>query len=73
MPNYSKYISYKAAWDRIKDCNHHGYYIESISICESIISDRLLSLSLSIPQKESLSERTSLHELIKHCKVIAKK
>lgn len=43
MKNEAKYLSYKAAWERIKSANEAGYYLESVALCESIISDRLIS------------------------------
>ena len=41
--NTAKYLSYKEAWRRIKDANTQGFYFEVVTLCESIISDRLLS------------------------------
>lgn len=43
MKNTAKYLSYTAAWNRIKSAMEAGYYLESVTLCESIISDRLIS------------------------------
>ena len=42
-PNIAKWHSYTEAWRRIKLANEGGFYFETVTICESIISDRLLS------------------------------
>lgn len=55
--NISKYFSYKIAWDRIKKANEDEYYFESIAICESIISDRLLSYLIGIKSIKSTNQR----------------
>lgn len=39
----AKYLSYREAWARIKLARQHGYFLEAVTIEESIISDRLLS------------------------------
>jgi len=41
--NTAKYLSYKAAFERIKDAIEKGFPFEAITLCESIMSDRLLS------------------------------
>lgn len=41
--NTAKYLSYAEAWRRIKDATSQGFYFEAVTLCESIISDRLLS------------------------------
>jgi hypothetical protein len=41
--NSSKYESYKEAFARIKLAQSDGYYLEAITIAESIICDRLIS------------------------------
>ncbi|OHE57631.1 MAG: hypothetical protein A2Z47_13205 [Thermodesulfovibrio sp. RBG_19FT_COMBO_42_12] len=43
MKNTAKYLSYKAAWERISSAIEHGFYLEAVALCESIISDRLIS------------------------------
>lgn len=41
--NTAKYLAYREAWTRIKEGQKQGFYLEAITIEESIISDRLNS------------------------------
>jgi len=41
--NSAKYLSYREAWARISMASKRGYFLEAVTIEESIISDRLLS------------------------------
>lgn len=41
--NGAKYLSYREAWAQIKLASRNGYFLEAVTIEESIISDRLLS------------------------------
>jgi hypothetical protein len=41
--NADKYLAYREAWTRIKEAQLQGFYLEAITIEESIISDRLSS------------------------------
>ncbi len=41
--NSSKYDSYREAWSRIQLAQDNGFFLEAITIQESIISDRLIS------------------------------
>ena len=41
--NGDKYRAYREAWTRIKEAQEQGFYLEAITIEESIISDRLSS------------------------------
>lgn len=41
--NVEKYYSYCEAWSRIKLAQENGFYLEAITIQESIISDRIIS------------------------------
>ena len=41
--NGAKYLSYREAWARIKLARRQGFFLEAVTIEESIISDRLLS------------------------------
>jgi len=72
--NSEKYESYREAWSRIKQAQENDFFLEAITIQESIISDRLISF-LSRPgasnsfTKEKEQERTkfiSFYSLIKH-------
>jgi hypothetical protein len=38
-----KYFSYKEAWVRIKKAQGSGFYLEAVTLEESIIADRLIS------------------------------
>lgn len=39
----NKFLAYREAWTRIKEAQEQGFYLEAITIEESIISDRLSS------------------------------
>jgi hypothetical protein len=39
----AKYLSYAEAWARIRDARRQGYFLEAVTVQESIISDRLSS------------------------------
>ena len=67
MKNEAKYLSYKAAWERIKSANEAGYYLESVALCESIMSDRLISYITGVSGK-SLSLTTPFATIIKEWK-----
>lgn len=41
--NGAKYLSYREAWARIKLACKQGYYLEAVTIEESIVADRMLS------------------------------
>jgi hypothetical protein len=41
--NTAKYLAYREAWTWIKEAQKQGFYLEAITIEESIISDRLSS------------------------------
>jgi hypothetical protein len=41
--NTAKYLAYREAWTRIKEAQKQCFYLEAITIEESIISDRLSS------------------------------
>lgn len=41
--NGAKYLSYREAWARITLARKHGFFLEAVTIEESIISDRPLS------------------------------
>jgi hypothetical protein len=57
--NMTKYWRHREAWRRIKSANENGYYFEAVTICESIIADRLLSYVLGVsPQSKPKDLRT---------------
>jgi hypothetical protein len=41
--NTAKYLSYREAWARINQAHAQGYFLEVVTIAESIIGDRLVS------------------------------
>jgi Arc/MetJ-type ribon-helix-helix transcriptional regulator len=69
--NSNKYESYREAWSRIKQAQENQFFLEAITIQESIISDRLISFLTNPKVKKSLSKNKygnwpSFGELIKH-------
>jgi hypothetical protein len=62
--NTSKGMSYAEAWRRIKAANNAGFHFEAVTICESIISDRLLSFVAGTGSPSSLTERMPFSRLI---------
>jgi hypothetical protein len=66
MKNIPKYFSYKAAWERISHALEMGFYLEAITIQESILSDRLLSYVLGVAPEAKVSTKSGLGELIPH-------
>lgn len=63
--NKAKYLSYQEAWRRIKDAQRHRYYFEAVTLCESIISDRLLSYIHSENPNAKADVRTQFSSLIR--------
>jgi|SRR5579871_1003630 len=45
--NINQYFSYREAWGRIRRAKGHGYYLEAVTLEESIIADRLISFLVS--------------------------
>ncbi len=65
--NGEKGLSYTAAWGRIKASQVCGFYLEAITLEESIISDRLISHLTGVGEKSIQCEsdmRESLSSLI---------
>jgi hypothetical protein len=48
----NKFLAYREAWTRIKQAQEQGFYLEAITIEESIISDRLSSYFRNILKTE---------------------
>lgn len=63
--NTAKYLSYTEAWRRINDAMSKGFYFEVVTLCESIISDRLLSYVCGVNPSSSANIRTPFARLIK--------
>ena len=64
MSNTAKYLSYQEAWRRIKAANEAGFHFETVTLCESIISDRLLSYIRGINPSSKTGTRTHFAKLI---------
>ncbi len=62
--NTSKGMSYAEAWRRIKAASNAGFHFEAVTICESIISDRLLSYVAATNAANTFNVRTSFKSLI---------
>jgi hypothetical protein len=62
----NKYFSYREAWVRIKKARGYGFYLEAITIEESIITDRLVSYLVRVGEIKpgAQIERQSLGQLI---------
>jgi Arc/MetJ-type ribon-helix-helix transcriptional regulator len=54
--NANKYESYREAWSRIKQAQENQFFLEAITIQESIISDRLISFLASSNAKNILTK-----------------
>ena len=69
--NTAKYLSYAEAWRRIKDANSQGFYFEVVTLCESIISDRLLSYVRGADATNKATIQTPFSNLIAQWRKIA--
>lgn len=61
-----RYLRYKLAFDRLDEALEQGWLLEAISLEESIITDRLLSILKS--REPSVSSKQSLGNLIAQAK-----
>lgn len=71
--NHIKGVSYKVAFERIKKANEEGFYFEVITLCESIISDRLQSYASGVGSPKPKKARESFYDLIEACQKYADK
>jgi hypothetical protein len=71
MKNISKRASFTYAFNRINESIANEYFLEAIALCESIISDRLLS-HVSFHKKMIGDVKTTLGSLIKTAQKIHK-
>jgi hypothetical protein len=46
--NVAKHLSYREAWARIGAAQGHGFYLETVTLVESMITDRLISYLVGI-------------------------
>ncbi len=71
MNNKQKYLSYTKAWEQISTAINQGFYLEAVTIEESIISDRLLSYILGVAPKSKVGIKSGLANLISHWRKLA--
>ena len=64
-PARSKYLSYKFAFDRMRAAHAAGFTIESATLAESVIADRILSFLLARGETLKAAERTPFDTLLK--------
>src|ERR1700682_2729324 len=64
--NAKKFFSYSEAWVRIKKAQGYGFYLEAVTLEESIIADRLVSFLVCVGeiQADSKVEKHSFGQLI---------
>ena len=70
--NAPKHLSYKEAWSRIKKAQEQGFYLEAVTLQESIITDRLISYLVGVGAVEravELHKYPSFAQLLKKWKV----
>lgn len=73
MKNYYKFYSYRYAYSQMKKAIEEKFYLEAITIQESIITDRLLNFVITyniknISEDELHKPIAFLNKLISHCK-----
>lgn len=65
MSNQRKYLSHREAWARIDAAIEARFPFEAVTICESLIADRLLSYLRGVSQTpEKFTTRTPFKRLI---------
>jgi len=64
--NANKYFCYREAWVRIKKAQGYGFYLEAVTLEESIIADRLVSFLVCVGeiQADTQVEKHSFGYLI---------
>jgi hypothetical protein len=55
--NVVKYLSYREAWTRIKQAQEQGFYLEAVTLEESIITDRLISYLVGVGAIERANDQ----------------
>jgi hypothetical protein len=65
--NCFKYFSYREAWGRIRKAQGYGFYLEAVTLEESIMADRLLSFLVhaGVIQPDVRPEKYGFGELIR--------
>ncbi len=69
--NAAKYLSYREAWRRINAATKEGYFFEAVTLCESIISDRLLSYVRGVNPSSKANIHTKFATLIAEWRKLA--
>lgn len=64
-PARSKYLSYRFAFDEMRRASEQGFALHTITIAESILSDRILSFLLSRGETLRAGAETPLGTLVK--------
>jgi hypothetical protein len=70
--NIAKGLSYAEAWRRINAAYDQGFYFEVVTLCESILSDRLLSYIIGVDPACRFNTKTPFGNLILKWKKLAK-
>lgn len=63
--NARKYYRYQEAWRRIKRAQEEEFFLEVVTIAESIITDRLISRLVKVEKFIPSAQNYSFHLLIK--------
>lgn len=71
MGNPAKGMSYAEAWRRIKAAREGGHHFEAVTICESILSDRLLSYVAGVKPATKLHTHSPFSKLIAEWRALA--
>ncbi len=69
--NTAKYLSYAEAWRRINAASKQDFHFEVVTLCESILSDRLLSYICGVNPKSKATTKTSFANLISEWRKLA--
>lgn len=72
--NVSKAENYSAAWRQIKKATDNGFYIEALSIQESILSDRLLHhlhKYYGLPLRNKKNWHHTLNDLVNYTRAVS--
>jgi hypothetical protein len=69
--NTAKYLTYTEAWRRIKNATAGGFYFEVVTICESIISDRIFSYVKGVNPASKANIKTPFERLISEWRTLA--
>lgn len=71
--NIFKHLSYREAWTRIKQAQEQEFYLEAVTLEESVITDRLISYLVgtgAIERADDLHKYPSFGQLIKKWKLL---